>query len=60
MKKINFILICLSLFFATFSHAKQEDINWIDKLDLTQYENKVIYLDFWAYGAVLVENHFLG
>ena len=48
MKKINFILICLSLFFATFSHAKQKDINWIDKLDLTQYENKVIYLDFWA------------
>jgi len=48
MKKINFILICLSLFFSTLSNAKQADINWIDKLDLTQYENKVIYLDFWA------------
>lgn len=21
---------------------------WLDKLDLTQYKNKVIYLDFWA------------
>jgi len=48
MKKINFILICLSLFFSTWSNAEQTEINWLNKLDLTHYGNKVIYLDFWA------------
>jgi len=48
MKKFNFILICLSLFISAFSVAKQAEPKWLDQVDLTQYENKVIYLDFWA------------
>ncbi len=28
--------------------AQANDKQWLEKLDLAQYENKVVYLDFWA------------
>ena len=47
MKQLNIALLCLLVFFSTFSIAKQE-AQWLDKVDLTQYQDKVVYLDFWA------------
>ena len=47
MKQLKFTLLFLLVCFSALSAAKQET-QWLDKMDLTQYENKVVYLDFWA------------
>ncbi len=36
----------LSLFL--FGQANAQDSQWLNKLDLSQYQNKVVYIDFWA------------
>jgi len=30
------------------ARAQAQTGNWIEQLDLSQYENKVVYIDFWA------------
>lgn len=47
MKQLKVALIGFALFFSTFSFAEQQT-QWLDKVDLAQYQNNVIYLDFWA------------
>lgn len=44
MKTIIKYLLPLILFTSVQAHSAQ----WLDKLDLEQYKNKVVYLDFWA------------
>lgn len=41
---LNKLLLIAILFVSMPSHAEQ----WINKFDLSQYKNKVVYLDFWA------------
>lgn len=40
----NKLLFVAILFMSMPTHAEQ----WINKFDLSQYKNKVVYLDFWA------------
>ncbi|MFT6987424.1 MAG: cytochrome c biogenesis protein CcmG/thiol:disulfide interchange protein DsbE [Psychromonas sp.] len=42
MQLFSVILILLS------STQVSAQVQWLEKFDLTQYENKVVYLDFWA------------
>lgn len=35
------------MFFSAHSYAGQQN-QWLDTLDLKEYKNKVVYLDFWA------------
>ena len=36
------------LSFMVLSSAQANEGGWLEKLDLAQYQNKVVYLDFWA------------
>jgi cytochrome c biogenesis protein CcmG/thiol:disulfide interchange protein DsbE len=45
--KIQLLGIIIMLF-STLQVNAQQTPQWLDKLDLTHYPNKVIYLDFWA------------
>ena len=41
---INKLLLAIVLLASFPTHAEQ----WLNKFDLNQYKNKVVYLDFWA------------
>ena len=45
--KIQLLAIIMMLF-STLQVNAQQTPQWLDKVDLTQYQNKVVYLDFWA------------
>ncbi len=44
MKIVYMLLLCLG--FMSSSQAQTGD--WLETLDLEQYKNKVVYIDFWA------------
>lgn len=41
---LNKVLLVIMLVSSMPTHAEQ----WLNKFDLSQYKNKVVYLDFWA------------
>jgi len=42
------LLAIIVMLFSTLQVNAQQAPQWLDKMDLTQYQNKVVYLDFWA------------
>jgi len=48
MKRTIQLLAVIMMFFATLQVNAQPVPQWLDKVDMTQYQNKVVYLDFWA------------
>lgn len=48
MKTLQMAFVSFALFFSTLSMAATEAPQWLNKVDLAQYQDKVIYLDFWA------------
>ncbi len=48
MPFISKILFSWLLTITLFSNVQAQDGQWLDKLDLDEYKNKVVYIDFWA------------
>ncbi|MCG6200861.1 TlpA disulfide reductase family protein [Psychromonas antarctica] len=46
MKKIIPLLSLFVVLISSFQVTAQEQ--WLDKIELSEYQNKVLYLDFWA------------
>lgn len=50
MKLPSITKVCAAWLFSILllNTAQAQEGQWLDKFDLGQYENKVVYLDFWA------------
>lgn len=51
--KILAITCCMFIFFTSQSYATPKNNvvqhgQWLESVDLTQYKNRIVYLDFWA------------
>lgn len=48
MKRIIKIFSVILMLSSALTANAQQDSEWLDKFDMAQYQNKVVYLDFWA------------